>query len=121
VGLDERQANERGIAVTTFVQALHDVDRAVLDGETDGFVKVHVRAGTDTIVGATIVARHAGEMLPELTLAMARGVGLGALASVIHTYPTQAEAIRKLGDAYQRTRLTPRIKRLLARWLAWRR
>ncbi|HUF92640.1 MAG TPA: mercuric reductase [Candidatus Limnocylindria bacterium] len=121
VGLDERQANERGIAVTTFVQALHDVDRAVLDGETDGFVKVHVRTGTDTIVGATIVARHAGEMLPELTLAMARGVGLGALASVIHTYPTQAEAIRKLGDAYQRTRLTPRIKRLLARWLAWRR
>ncbi len=121
VGLDEPQAQARGIAVRTFVQELHEVDRAVLDGETDGFVKVHVRAGTDTIVGATIVARHAGEMLPELTLAITRGIGLGALASVIHTYPTQAEAIRKLGDAYQRTRLTPRVKRLLARWLAWRR
>jgi pyruvate/2-oxoglutarate dehydrogenase complex dihydrolipoamide dehydrogenase (E3) component len=121
VGLDEARAREHGIALRTFVQELHDVDRAVLDGETDGFVKVHVRAGTDTIVGATIVARHAGEMLPELTMAITRGIGLGALASVIHTYPTQAEAIRKLGDAYQRTRLTPRVKSLLARWLAWRR
>ena len=121
VGMGERQAQARGIAVRTFVQPLHEVDRAVLDGETDGFVKVHVRAGTDTIVGATIVARHAGEMLPELTMAMARGIGLGALASVIHTYPTQAEAIRKLGDAYQRTRLTPTVKRVFGHWLAWRR
>jgi pyruvate/2-oxoglutarate dehydrogenase complex dihydrolipoamide dehydrogenase (E3) component len=121
VGMGERQAQARGIAVRTFVQQLHDVDRAVLDGETDGFVKIHVRVGTDTIVGATIVARHAGEMLPELTMAMARGIGLGALASVIHTYPTQAEAIRKLGDAYQRTRLTPTVKTFLGHWLAWRR
>jgi pyruvate/2-oxoglutarate dehydrogenase complex dihydrolipoamide dehydrogenase (E3) component len=121
VGLSERQAQARGIAVQTFVQELPEVDRAVLDGETDGFVKVHVRRGTDRIVGATIVARHAGEMLPELTLAMSRGTGLGALAGVIHAYPTQAEAIRKLGDAYQRTRLTPRVRRLLGAWLAWRR
>jgi pyruvate/2-oxoglutarate dehydrogenase complex dihydrolipoamide dehydrogenase (E3) component len=121
VGMDERQAQARGMAVRTFVQELYEVDRAVLDGETDGFVKVHVKAGTDTILGATIVARHAGEMLPELTLAITRGIGLGTLASVIHTYPTQAEAIRKLGDAYQRTRLTPTVKTLLGHWLAWRR
>jgi pyruvate/2-oxoglutarate dehydrogenase complex dihydrolipoamide dehydrogenase (E3) component len=121
VGLSERAAQARGIAVRTFVQELQDVDRAVLDGETDGFVKVHVRAGTDRIVGATIVARHAGEMLPELTLAMVKGVGLGALANVIHAYPTQADAIRKLGDAYNRTRLTPRIRRLFGAWLAWHR
>jgi hypothetical protein len=57
-------------------------------------------------------------MLPELTLAMVEGVGLGALARVIHTYPTQADAIRKLGDAYNRTRLTPRVRRLLGAWLA---
>jgi pyruvate/2-oxoglutarate dehydrogenase complex dihydrolipoamide dehydrogenase (E3) component len=119
VGLSEGQAQARGIAVRTFVQDLREVDRAVLDGETEGFVKVHVRRGTDRIVGATVVARHAGEMLPELTLAIARGVGLGALAGVIHAYPTQADAIRKLGDAYQRTRLTPRVKRLLGAWLAW--
>jgi pyruvate/2-oxoglutarate dehydrogenase complex dihydrolipoamide dehydrogenase (E3) component len=121
VGLSEAQAGERGIAVRTFVQELRDVDRAVLDGETEGFVKVHVREGTDTIVGATIVARHAGEMLPELTLAIVRGVGLGALASVIHAYPTQADAIRKLGDAYNRTRLTPLVRTLLRAWLRFRR
>jgi pyruvate/2-oxoglutarate dehydrogenase complex dihydrolipoamide dehydrogenase (E3) component len=121
VGLSEGEAQARGIAIRTFVQEMHDVDRAVLDGETVGFVKVHVQAGTDRIAGATIVARHAGEMLPELTLAMVKGVGLGALANVIHAYPTQAEAIRKLGDAYNRTRLTPRIKRVLGSWLAWRR
>ena len=121
VGLSEREAAVRGIAVRTFVQELGDVDRAVLDGETEGFVKVHVRAGTDRILGATIVARHAGEMLPELTLAIATGTGLGRIASIIHAYPTQAEAIRKLGDAYNRTRLTPRVKRLFARWLAWTR
>jgi pyruvate/2-oxoglutarate dehydrogenase complex dihydrolipoamide dehydrogenase (E3) component len=121
VGLSEREAQARGIAIRTFVQEMHDVDRAVLDGETDGFVKVHVRSGTDRIVGATIVARHAGEMLSELTVAMVKRVGLGALGNVIHPYPTQADAIRKLGDAYNRTRLTPRIKRLLGAWLAWRR
>jgi pyruvate/2-oxoglutarate dehydrogenase complex dihydrolipoamide dehydrogenase (E3) component len=121
VGLSERQAQARGLGVRTFVQPLRDVDRAVLDGETDGFVKVHVRAGSDRIVGATIVARHAGEMLPELTLAMSAGVGLGALASVIHAYPTQADAIRRLGDAYNRTRLTPWIGRAFRTWLGWRR
>jgi pyruvate/2-oxoglutarate dehydrogenase complex dihydrolipoamide dehydrogenase (E3) component len=121
VGLSEREAAARGIAVRTFVQELADVDRAVLDGEAEGFVKVHVRAGTDRILGATIVARHAGEMLPELTLAIVTGTGLGRIARVIHAYPTQAEAIRKLGDAYNRTRLTPRVKRLFARWLAWTR
>ena len=121
VGLCERQAAERSIAVRTFVQPLGEVDRAVLDGDTEGFVKIHVRAGGDTVVGATIVARHAGEMLPELTLAIGRGIGLGAIARVIHTYPTQAEAIRKLGDAYNRTRLTPLVKGLFRRWLAWTR
>ena len=101
------------------MQPLEEVDRAVLDGETDGFVKVHVRDGRDVIVGATIVARHAGEMLSELTLAMGQGIGLGRIARTIHPYPTQADAIRRLGDAYNRTRLTPRVKRLLAAWLRW--
>jgi len=121
VGLYESDAEERGIPITTFVQDMGDVDRAVLDGETEGLVKVHVRAGTDRIVGATIVARHAGEMLPVLSLAIVSGVGLGKIAKVIHCYPTQAEAIRKLGDAYNRTRLTPLVKRLFGRWLAWTR
>ena len=121
VGLSERDAAARGVAVRTFVQELRDVDRAVLDGESEGFVKVHVRAGTDRLVGATIVARHAGEMLPELTLAIARGLGLDQIARTIHAYPTQADAIRKTGDAYRRTRLTPFVQGALRRWLAWTR
>jgi len=121
VGLSERLAEERGIRVRTFVQELEDVDRALLDGESEGFVKIHVREGTDRVVGATVVARHAGEMLPELTLAVAHGVGLGKIARTIHTYPTQAESIRRIGDAYNRTRLTPRVKRLFGAWLRWTR
>jgi pyruvate/2-oxoglutarate dehydrogenase complex dihydrolipoamide dehydrogenase (E3) component len=97
------------------------VDRAVLDGETAGVAKIHVRVGTDQIVGATIVAAHAGEIISELTLAIAAGIGLGRIAGVIHPYPTQAEAIKKIADAYNRTRLTPSRKRLLTRLLAWRR
>ena len=121
VGLYEAEAKTRGIAVQTFVQELAGVDRAVLDGETEGFVKVHVAAGTDRIVGATAVASHASEIISELTLAIVNKVGLGALAEVIHPYPTQAEAIRKIGDAYNRTRLTPLAKNLFERLLKWRR
>jgi hypothetical protein len=115
------QAEAAGLAVTTFVQPLHDVDRAVLDGETEGFAKVHVKQGTATIVGATIVTRHAGDMIGLYTSLMTHKLGLGALTRVIQPYPTQAEAVRKTGDAYQRTRLTPLVKKLMARWFAWQR
>jgi pyruvate/2-oxoglutarate dehydrogenase complex dihydrolipoamide dehydrogenase (E3) component len=119
VGMYERDAREKGMAVDTFIRPLNDVDRAIADGEEEGFVKIHVRKGTDRILGATIVARHAGEMLSEITLAIVGNVGLGTLASVIHTYPTQAEAIKQAADAYNRTRLTPFIKGMFTRWLAW--
>ena len=121
VGLGTREAAERGVALDTFTERLDAVDRAVLDGEEDGFVRVHVHKGTDRIAGATVVARHAGEMISEITLAMAGGIGLKRIAGVIHPYPTQAEAIRKLGDAYNRTRLTPFVKKLFAAWLSWTR
>ena len=121
VGLYEKEARERGIEVTTFTQSLAEVDRAILDGETDGFVRVHVRKGSDEILGATIVAEHAGDLISEITLAMTNKLGLGKIAATIHPYPTQAEAIRKIADQYNRTRLTPRVKRLFTRLLAWRR
>ncbi len=121
VGIYEREAGARGIQVDTYHVPMSEVDRAIADGEEEGFVKVHVRKGTDKILGATIVARHAGEMISEITLAMVNGVGLGSIANVIHPYPTQAEAIRKAGDAYNRTRLTPRVQALLGRWLGWSR
>jgi pyruvate/2-oxoglutarate dehydrogenase complex dihydrolipoamide dehydrogenase (E3) component len=119
VGLSEAEARERGVAVTTFTQSLAHVDRAILDGDTDGFARVHVRAGTDRIVGATVVARHAGEMISEVTLALAGRLGLGKLGQTIHPYPTQAEALKKAGDAYYRTKLTPFVKWLLGLWLRW--
>lgn len=121
VGMYEGDARERGIPVHTFIRPLAEVDRAILDGEEEGFVKVHVKKGTDKILGATIVARHAGEMISEITLAMAGNIGMSAIAQVIHPYPTQAEAIRQVADAYNRTRLTPSVKKLFGHWLAWTR
>jgi pyruvate/2-oxoglutarate dehydrogenase complex dihydrolipoamide dehydrogenase (E3) component len=121
VGMYERDARERGIEVETFVRPLSEVDRAVADGEQEGFVKVHVKRGTDKILGATIVARHAGEMISEISLAMVNGLGLKAIGNVIHPYPTQAEAIKQVADMYNRTRLTPFVKKVFAFWLALRR
>lgn len=121
VGLYESQAKEKSVAVDTFTQPLAKVDRAIIDGEADGFVRVHVRQGTDQILGATVVAAHAGDLISELTLAMNGKLGLKKIGAAIHPYPTQAEAIRKLGDVYSRTRLTPFVKKLMGRWLSWQR
>jgi pyruvate/2-oxoglutarate dehydrogenase complex dihydrolipoamide dehydrogenase (E3) component len=121
VGLYEKDAKAQGIEVDTFTQELSKVDRAILDGETEGFVRVHVRKGTDEIVGATVVAAHAGDLIGELTLAMKGKLGLKTIGATIHPYPTQAEAIRRTGDLYNRTRLTHFVKNLMHRWLAWQR
>ena len=115
VGLSVREANRRGIPVKTFAIPMHEVDRAVADSETAGFVKVHVSARSDRILGATVVARHAGDMINEITLAIVAGIGLRTLARVLHAYPTQAEAIRLAADAYNRTRLTAEIRARLRR------
>jgi pyruvate/2-oxoglutarate dehydrogenase complex dihydrolipoamide dehydrogenase (E3) component len=121
VGLSEHQAKEKNMDIDTYIQKFHDVDRAILDGEEEGFVKVHVKKGTDRIVGATIVASHAGDMISEITFAMTHGHGLRKIGSTIHPYPTQADAIRRLGDQFSRTRLTPLVKALFQKWLAWTR
>ncbi len=113
VGLYEHDAKQEGIEIDTYVQHFSEVDRAILEGQVEGFVKVHTKKGTDKIVGATIVAEHAGDLISELTVAMVGGLGLGKIASTIHPYPTQAEAIRKLGDQFNRTRLTPFSKKML--------
>jgi pyruvate/2-oxoglutarate dehydrogenase complex dihydrolipoamide dehydrogenase (E3) component len=118
VGLYEHEAREREIAVKTFVQPLGEIDRAILGGETEGFVRIHVREGSDEIIGATIVAADAGEMISEVTLAMVGGLRLGTIARTIHPYPTRSEAIRKIGDAYNRTRLTPRVRSIFEKCFA---
>ena len=121
VGMYEADAASRGIEVTTLTVPLAELDRAVLDGESAGFARVHLKKGTDTILGATLVARHAGEMINEFSLAISSGLGISAIGKTIHPYPTQAEAIRKLADLYNRSRLTPLVKRILAAWLSWQR
>jgi pyruvate/2-oxoglutarate dehydrogenase complex dihydrolipoamide dehydrogenase (E3) component len=121
VGIYPQEAEQQGIAIDTFTQDLADNDRAILTGETEGFVRVHTKKGTDQILGATIVATNAGDMIGEITLAMTHGLGLKKIGSTIHPYPTQAESIRKLGDQYSRTRFTPFVQKLFNRWLAWTR
>ena len=116
VGMLPSDAERESIAIDTFTQQFDTVDRAILDNETEGFVKVHVRRGTDRIVGATIVGTHAGELISEVTLAMRNGIGLKGFTATIHPYPTQADALRKIGDQYNKTRLTPWTKWLL-KWL----
>jgi pyruvate/2-oxoglutarate dehydrogenase complex dihydrolipoamide dehydrogenase (E3) component len=111
VGMYVRQARERGIPVKTFTVPMHDVDRALTDGEESGFVKVHVREGSDEILGATVVARHAGEMINDLSLALVAGIGLETIARVIHAYPTQAEGIKKAAMAY--------VRKPPSRWMDW--
>lgn len=102
VGMYVREANRRDIPVKTYTVLMHQVDRAITDSEEAGFVKIHVRDGTDRILGATIVARHAGDMINEITLAMVANIGLRRMAGVIHAYDTQAEAIQKAAKACAR-------------------
>lgn len=118
VGLYEKEAEDLGIETTTYTQSMAEVDRAILEGQVEGFVKILVRKGSGKILGATMVAENAGDMISEITTAMNAKMGLGSLANVIHPYPTQAEAIRKVGDLYNKTRLTKRVKSLLGWWLA---
>jgi pyruvate/2-oxoglutarate dehydrogenase complex dihydrolipoamide dehydrogenase (E3) component len=121
VGLYEREAAERGIALDTYEVPIARANRAVTDGQEEGLVRIHVRKGTDEIVGASVVAAHAGELITQLTLAITRKIPLGAFTSLIYPYPTQGEAIKAAAGLYTRTRLTPAAKRVLAAVLKLRR
>ena len=121
VGLNPELAEEQGVEIDTFTQPMSGVDRAILEGETEGFIKVHVKKGTDQIVGATVVSTHAGDLIGAVSIAMTHKIGLGAIANAIHPYPTQAEALRKSGDLYNRTKLTPFIAGIFKKWLQWTR
>ena len=113
VGMYEQDAQEQGLDTNIIKIPFHDVDRAIAEGEEEGFVKILHKKGSDEILGATIVASHAGEMISEITTAIVHKIGLSKMASVIHPYPTQAEAIKKSADLYRRTLLTPRTKQFL--------
>jgi pyruvate/2-oxoglutarate dehydrogenase complex dihydrolipoamide dehydrogenase (E3) component len=121
VGYYEAEARRAGIRVETITHELKDNDRAKLDGEDNGFARVHYDSKTGRILGGTIVARHAGEMIGELTLALTTRQKLSTLSSTIHPYPTQSEALKKLGDLYVQKRLTPRLQRIFKKWFEWSR
>jgi pyruvate/2-oxoglutarate dehydrogenase complex dihydrolipoamide dehydrogenase (E3) component len=110
VGLYAAEAHSQGLETNEIKIPFSSVDRAILDGETEGFVKILHLKNSDRILGATIVNRHAGEMISEITLAIASKQGLNTLSTVIHSYPTQADAIKKAADAYRKTLLTPRTQ-----------
>lgn len=121
VGITAKEADSCGIAIDTYTQFFAKIDRAILDGDTQGFVRVHTRKGSDKIIGATIVGAHAGDLIGEISLAMTCDIGLKKIASAIHPYPTRAEAIRKIGDQFNKTRLTPLVAKLMQTWLRWTR
>lgn len=121
VGLSERDAAERNIAIDTVTVSLAENDRARLDGHTAGLLKVHVATGSDRILGATLVSPHAGETVSELTLAITRKIGLGKFSAVIHPYPTEAEVLKRAGDAVMRRRFKPWLAALFARVMSWQR
>jgi pyruvate/2-oxoglutarate dehydrogenase complex dihydrolipoamide dehydrogenase (E3) component len=116
VGYYEQDAREAGFAVDTLTVPLDSVDRAILDGADEGFLRLHVQKGKDRILGATLVAEHAGDMIGELCLAVTHRIGLKKIAGVIHPYPTQGEVVRKAADAWRRGALTPVVKKIFATW-----
>jgi pyruvate/2-oxoglutarate dehydrogenase complex dihydrolipoamide dehydrogenase (E3) component len=116
VGLGEKEAKQKDVDYDLFVVPLEDLDRAVVESEDAGFVKVLTARGSDKILGAAMVGPHTGDLLHEFVLAMKTGIGLGTIASTIHAYPTFAELARKAGDKYNKTRLTPRAKKVFT-WL----
>lgn len=116
VGLSESEAKKGKIEYDVVQQELAHVDRAVVESQETGFARVLLKRGTEKIIGVTIVAEHAGELIHEFVLAMKHGIGLGQIAAMIHVYPTFSEVARKAGDQYNKTRLTPFAKKLFA-WL----
>lgn len=121
VGMYEKDALDKGIPVDTFSKSFQDVDRAVLDGEEMGFIKIHVRKGRSKILGATIVSKNAGDMLNEITLAMVTGKGVKPLsAGVIHPYPTQSDVVKRTASQYYEKKMSPFIKSILSRWFSWK-
>jgi pyruvate/2-oxoglutarate dehydrogenase complex dihydrolipoamide dehydrogenase (E3) component len=115
VGLDAREAERRAPDVVTVTVPLAVVDRAVIDDEAEGFARVYAERRSGRILGATLVARRAGDLIAEVALAITAGVTLDTLSRTIHPYPTQAAVWQRVGDAWLRARLTPRVRR----WLGW--
>lgn len=119
VGLGEAEAQSQGIAVEVTRYDIGHLDRAISEDERQGFVKILTPPGSGRILGATIVAAHAGEMIAEIVLAMRHGLPLGKLMAAIHSYPTWNEANKFAAGQYQLARKPERLQRLAQRWFDW--
>ncbi len=121
LGISPEEAAKKGIALATFTKEFSGVDRAQLEGRSAGYARVYCRRGSDRILGATIVGESAGDLIGEVALAMRHRIGLSKIAATIHPYPTRSDVLRKLGDQYNRSRLTPTVAAIFKRWFAWTR
>ncbi len=121
VGLSEAEATEKEVAFEVTRYPLHELDRAIADGTTEGYVKVLTVPGKDKILGVTIVGEHAGDLLAEYVLAMKHGLGLNKILGTIHTYPTLAEANKYVAGEWKRAHAPKRLLAWVARYHAWER
>lgn len=121
VGLYKSDLQKKNIDFLVYEKRFSDLDRAILDSETEGFIQILVRKGTDKVLGCTIVADHAGDMISEVTLLMNSKLGLSSVSTTIHPYPTQADVIRHVADMHNRTRLTPMVKIMFRKLMAAKR
>ncbi len=121
VGLTEGEIAEQGLSVDIVEVAMNTNDRSRLDGDDEGYARVYLKPGSDTILGATMVSDHAGDMIGEMTLAITHGIGLKQIANTIHPYPSNGEMWKKVADEFNRGRLTPTVKKWMTRWLRWSR
>ncbi len=119
VGRSAADLTKNGVNFDSYRIKFSDLDRGRVEGDTEGFVKVLTPTSDDAILGATIVAHDAGEQIAALCLAMNHGIGLSGLGKAVLPYPTRAEYLRRLADAYKRTRLTPTTKSIMAQWFRW--
>jgi pyruvate/2-oxoglutarate dehydrogenase complex dihydrolipoamide dehydrogenase (E3) component len=121
VGLNEQEAKEQGIAYEVSRYDLAELDRAIIDGATQGFVKVLTAPGKDKILGVTLVGEHAGELIAEYVLAMKHGIGLNRILATLHTYPTFAEANKYAAGVWKKAHKPEMLLRWVERFHAWRR
>lgn len=121
VGLNEREASARNIAFEVTRFEMHELDRAIADSATKGFVKVLTVPGKDRILGAAIVGEHAGDLLAEFVLAMRHGLGLNKILGTIHAYPTLAEANKYVAGTWKKAHAPERVLNWIARYHRWAR
>jgi len=121
VGLNEQEARERGIPCDVTRYELAELDRALADGAAEGFIKVLTKPGSDRILGATVVGRHAGETITEFVSAMKHNLGLNKILGTIHIYPTFAEGNKAVAGVWKRKHAPQRVLRWVERFHAWRR